>query len=419
MVIESLIITKLQVVWDLNHAQRGFLGSAVFVGFFIGAFVSGKLSDVYGRRPVFIVGAFTTAVFSFISAVSPNYYFLLVIRAFFGSGVGISIPACSSLAVEITPTKYRAWVMNLVWVFFPVGEIFSVIIASYMLNEENGWRWLLAVVSIPATISCILSLFINESPRFYLSTRQFDKAFINLDRILKYSTDRIELTPEMKNRIINEELGDEDAKVIKSNYSTLCKKDYVRLTVQTCAIYFICSFCYYGFTFILPQLMKEHHNKSMITQEESDKHMFSTLIFAALSEIPSVFVASFLSNIKCLGRVRTMGIGLILSCIASILCAIFLAEIKIFGSIFKFSVNIPYGVIYVYTCEAFPTQIRSIAVGVTGAFNRLGGIFTPIISQMVFSLNIVGPFITFAIASLGGVFLAFFLPFETLGRTMD
>ena len=224
MIIESLLIMKLGDLWDLSHTQKGFLGSAVFLGFFIGAIISGKLSDTYGRRPVFIAGSIVTAVFSLVSAFSPNYYFLVVMRSFFGMGVGLSIPSCSALAIEITPTKYRAWVLNLIWVFFPFGEIFAVLIASAVINKVHGWRYLLGIVSIPAAISCIMSFFVNESPRFYLVTKQFDRAFINLDRILQYSKDRILLNEEMKNRIIAEEVQESDEIQLKSNCSKYATK---------------------------------------------------------------------------------------------------------------------------------------------------------------------------------------------------
>lgn len=416
MVIESLLITKLGSIWDLSHTQKGILGSAVFVGFFIGAVVSGKLSDTLGRRPIFIAGSVMTCVFAVLSAISPNYYFLLIIRALFGSGVGMSIPACSSLAVEITPTKYRSWVMNLVWIAFPVGEVFSVLVASYLLDSDNGWRWLLAIVGIPATVSCVMSFFVNESPRFYLSTRQFDKAFINLERILYYAKEKVELTPELKNRIIQEEAVSE----IKSDYATLCKKDYTRLTIQTCFIFFICSFCYYGFVFILPQLMEKHSSESgSMPKEEAERHMYTTLIYSALAEIPSVFVSSLISNVPILGRVRSIAIGLLLACIFGILSACFLEHLIIFAAFYKFSINIPFSLIYVYACEAFPTQIRSIAIGVTNSFTRLGGIVTPIISQLLFAAYILGPFISFIIGASMAFVCAIFLPFETLGRKID
>ncbi len=420
MIIESLLITKLGVIWQLSHSQKGFLGSAVFVGFFLGAMISGKLSDTLGRRPIFIAGAIITAVFAVVSALSPNYYFLLIIRAFFGSGVGMSIPACSSLAVEITPSKYRAWVMNLVWIFFPVGEIFSVLVASYILNKENGWRWLLAVVGVPATVTCILSFFVNESPRFYLGTKQFDKAFINLNRILEYAEEKIELSEEMKDRIIAEETDNEGDKIIKSNFSTLCEKDYARLTIQTCVIFFICSFCYYGFVFILPQLMQKHSSETQnMNSKEADSHMYHTLIYSALAEVPSVFISSLISNVSCLGRIRSMALGLFLSIISAILSACFLSYIIVFAAFFKFAINMPFSIIYVYACEAFPTKIRSIAIGVTNSFTRLGGILTPIITQLIFSVNIYGPFITFAVTASAGLVCALLLPFETLGRIME
>jgi len=410
MIVMSLLITKLSALWDLSELEKGLLGSAVFFGFFIGAFISGKFSDLYGRKPAFIIGAVTSAIFALVSAFSPNYYALIVFRSMFGIGVGISVPAASSLATEITPTKYRSYVLNLLWIFFPLGEVISVVSAKYLLPLPEGWRYLLGIVSIPNIISCIISFFINESPRYYISNQKYEQGFVNLNNLLSHSKEKIELTQEQQDRIIQEENIE-----LKSNYTSLCKKKYVRLTIHTCGIFFICSFCYYGMVYILPQLM-EDINKNMKDKTEAADSMFRGLIFSAIAETPAVFFTCYIANVKCIGRLKTLGFGFALTMAFTIFAAVYMEQINIFGALYKFAITIPFGVIYVYTCEAFPTKIRSIAVGVTNSLTRLGGILTPIITQILFANLNYSPFIVFGGLSLVGFFLSIFLPFETVGR---
>ena len=409
MIVISILIPELTKIWNLSELEKGFLGSAVFVGFFFSTLISGKFADLYGRKPAFITGAVTSAVFALVSAFSPNYYVLLTFRAFFGIGVGISVPSASSLAAEITPTKYRSWVLNLVWMFFPVGEVISVISAKYLLNSTDGWRYLLGIVAIPNIISCIISFFINESPRFYITNEKYEEGFINLDRILQRSKEKIELTNEHKERIMKEEKLD-----LKSNYTSLCKKKYVRLTLQTCAIFFTCSFCYYGMLYILPQLMENLFSK--LNKIESNEAKIQALIYSAVAEVPAVFFTCYISNVPAIGRIKTLALGFFLTLCFTIFSAIYLDYIHILASCFKFAITIPFGVIYVYTCEAFPTKIRAIAVGVTNSLTRLGGILTPIITQLMFAYLNYSPFIVFGSLTLACFFISIFLPFETVGK---
>jgi len=422
MIVISLLISRLGRLWGLTSTEKGLLGSAVFFGFFIGALISGKISDNYGRKPTFIIGSAISATFAMASAFSPDYTFLLIFRALFGAGVGMSVPSCSSLATEITPTKYRSYALNGVWLFFPLGEIFAVIIAKYVLDTEDGWRLLLGVVGVPNAISCLLSIFINESPRFYITSRRFDKAFINLERILEYSKEeeKVKITDEMKNRIIEEEIADVEV-VVKSDYSTLFNKTYLRLTLQVCAVFFICSFAYYGLVFIQPQVMEENESESVIkmTKKESQEHLYTSLIISALAEFSGVFFSAFLTNLKCLGRLKAMALGFLLTMISSIFGAAFLDYLNISSAFFKFSISTPFNGIYVYVCEAYPTSIRSLAVGVSNAFTRLGGILTPVLTQIAFSYANYSPLVIYALLCLGGIFLTIFLPFETLGRDIE
>lgn len=459
MIVISLLITKMGQLWNLSHTEKGMMGSAVFVGFFIGALSSGKFSDTKGRKPTFIAGALIVCIFSTLSAFSFNYYWFLIFRALNGFGIGMSIPSSTSLCTEITPTVWRAWVLNMVWIFFPFGEIFSVLIARAVLEKEDGWRLLLGFAAIPSVLAFIISFFIYESPKFYLATKEYDKAYNGLNRILKFKN-LPELTQETKDKILKE--NEESTKNnIKPDFKSLLKKEYLGITIKCCLIFYVSSFIYYGVVYILPQTMESVANKNNLdtsnfnftgnfsyynnstnisennpgsgleinTNTSSSNHeseynltesqrddMYTGIILSALSEIPSTLITGYLANIPALGRVKSMAYGFILTAFSCLICGLFLDYLSITASLVKFSIDIPFGIIYIYVSEAFPTKIRSIAIGVTNSFNRLGGISTPIFSQLAFSISNGMPYFLFSFAGIIGALISFILPFETLGR---
>jgi MFS family permease len=456
MIVISLLITKMGQLWNLTNTEKGMMGSAVFVGFFIGALSSGKFSDTKGRKPTFIAGALIVCIFSTLSAFSFNYYWFLIFRALNGFGIGMSIPSSTSLCTEITPTVWRAWVLNMVWIFFPFGEIFAVFIAKAVLEKEDGWRLLLGFAAIPTVLAFIISFFIYESPKYYLATKEYDKAYNGLNRIFKFKN-LPELTQETKDKIFKE--NEESTKNnIKPNFKSLLKKEYLGITLKCCLIFYVSSFIYYGVVYILPQTMEsvaknvkvdasnftipgnlsdfdnstisdydpgsEVYTNSTTSDVEPEynlteserNEMYTGIILSALSEIPSTLITGYLANIPALGRVKSMAYGFILTAFSCLICGIFLDYLSITASLVKFSIDIPFGIIYIYVSEAFPTKIRSIAIGVTNSFNRLGGISTPIFSQLAFSVSNGMPYFLFSFAAIIGALTTFILPFETLGR---
>jgi len=499
MIVLSLLIKKLGEIWELSDSQKGFTGSAVFIGFFIGALIAGKLSDVHGRKPVFVAGALIVSIFSLASAFASDFITFLILRAFNGFGIGISIPSASSLAVEITPSKWRSWVMNLVWIFFPVGEVIVSVIARSLLKKDDGWRYLLGLAAFPSILSAIISFFIYESPRFYFTIRNYDKAFNGLERMIEkrknsnnsesQNKDKDKNKDiEMKEKNVNisdninnnnssinntytdysqpdinpyegkldnffkanNKLNDEGKKIIKREnervgeeiikpeFKTLLKKKYFSLTILCCLIFFVCSFVYYGVIYILPQTIMgtksleknltnfnttltninnlTNKNDTNLLSEEDHDEMYKGIILSAISEVTAIFLTGYIGNIPLLGRKGSLMFGFILAGISSVLCAIFMNNLIIFATALKFSISIPFGVILVYVSEAFPTKIRTISIGVTNSFNRIGGILTPIISQLAFATQPNDPYKIYAIMCFIASFFSYMLPFETLGR---
>ena len=480
MTVVSLLITKLDNDWKLNEFEKGLMGATIFMGFFFGTLISGKLSDIYGRKPLYLVGIGIVCLFAIVSAFSPNYVWFTIFRGFCGLGVGLSLPASAALSTEICPAYYRGILINILAIFFPLGEIITALVAKSIINtKEDGWRYLLALIAIPMVIAFILSLLIRESPRYLANNKQFSKAYLEIERLLN---NQVKLTEEDKNRIASEvNIASENAN-IESNYSSLFKKTYLRLNLSVCFILFSCSFIYYGVIYVLPQGLERNINNfnkidnvenyklihtntnitsynnirsfnslstnitiknntlfsnlnpsslnnmpteplsnnisNNISDEDLDK-IFDGVIYSALSEIPAPIVAVFLVNIPILGRRYAMAIGFMITGIFAIMCMQFNNNLVIWASLLKFGINIPFSIGYLYVSEAFPTKIRSIAIGFTNSFTRIGGILTPIISQWMFDLFYTLPYMLFIILAFMSSLVSFSLKIETYGRVLE
>lgn len=415
MIVLSLLSNKLQEQWQTTDSQKGVLGSSVFIGFFIGAVMAGKISDSKGRRPTFILGAFIFSILSLSSALSINYTSFLLIRAFSGIGIGLSIPSAAVLASEIISNKLRSYVMNLIWIAFPIGEIYAIMIASFVLDWENGWRYLLLFVSLPVCLGFGLTFFIKESPKFNLSKKRSDKAFKVINKILNTGKLNRSVTEEERKSIENE--FNDGSTPVKVKYSEFCQVEYRRLILQICFIYFSCSFIFYGLMYIQPQIMKEESSQ----QEKVMSHQetYGSLVLAALAELPGNFLAGYLANNKLVGRRRALGLGFTMTTVFSLLCYFNPARVAFYAAGLKLFITIPFNTISIYCCESFPTRIRSSALGIAQSSTRIAGIMAPFLSQLIFGWSHTMPFVFYSILAGLSTVCSFLLPFETLGNARD
>ena len=76
----------LESEFGISLRQVALLSANTFIGMLIGSYLWGGLADISGRRTVLLMSLFVNSFFAFLSAFSPNYYFLLIAR--FLSGIG-------------------------------------------------------------------------------------------------------------------------------------------------------------------------------------------------------------------------------------------------------------------------------------------------------------------------------------------
>jgi MFS family permease len=415
MIVLSMLASKLGQLWDLSTTQKASLGSAVFIGFMLGTAISGMISDKKGRKPTFLLGATLVTVFAFLSAFAQGYISFLLIRALCGFGIGISVPASFSLSVEITPTKYRSYVLNCLWVFFPIGEVYVIFITKNYIEYELGWRYILAFTGFPCLFALCLALMVDESPRFLLTNKYYNDAFNCIDKIISQSNTQIKLTDEMKKKLIAESVQSESNK-IETDYSVLLKPEYKQLSYMIWSIFFTVSFIYYGLIYILPQTL-EYLQAQLPNEEKGD--MYIELAWIALSEVPAVILAGYLPEVEFFGRKHSMSMCYIVCAVCSFASLIFSKNISFLSSIIKLAVCFPFNIAFLYTVEAYPTKIRTIGLGVANSFTRFGGVVTPLLTQVLFSMDYRMPFVAFFIASVYGFIACLKLPFETRNRTIE
>jgi putative MFS transporter len=171
----AFILPAVGEEWGLSNAQKGLLGTAVFVGMLIGAWGWGWISDRIGRKTGFISTVAIDSIFGLLSAFSPSFIWLLILRGITGIGVGGTLPVDYSIFAEYLPAKSRGRYLVLLESFWALGTIAAAGLA-WLIVPRVGWRWLLAVSALPGILIFFIRRGIPESPRYLLVSGKSEQA---------------------------------------------------------------------------------------------------------------------------------------------------------------------------------------------------------------------------------------------------
>ena len=142
----------------------------------------GQVSDKYGRRRALLLSSIYLFVYGLLSSFSTSYEWILFLRFLVGFSIGC-VPQSVTLFAEFLPTKQRAKCVVLMDCFWAFGACFEVILAALIMTS-GGWRWLLAVSSLPSLAFVIAALsWLPESARFNAASGHSDEALETLERI--------------------------------------------------------------------------------------------------------------------------------------------------------------------------------------------------------------------------------------------
>jgi len=185
--VETTVLTYLtscaEGTFHLNAGETAFLVSVVYMGMVAGALFLNPLADVIGRWKVLIASSTGLVFFGLLSALSPNYTFLLVCRFFVGASEGVFMVALDLLAEYVPPEK-RGFILNLTNVAWGVGALYVCVVARILL-PTCGWRVFLAVVLIPFAYNIYQIMYLVESPRWLLEEDRHDDALEAIAHIAK------------------------------------------------------------------------------------------------------------------------------------------------------------------------------------------------------------------------------------------
>lgn len=176
LVIEALDIGSLGVILPVIHnlmhltpTDIGALAASSALGIVIGMVPCGYFADRYGRKRLLIAGVLWFAGGTMLSAFSPNFTVLLILRGLCGLGMAPAFIMPYSLVSEFVSATTRSAFASLLETALGIGYILPPLLAFLIipaLPAELSWRVFLFVAGLPLLYIWLIWKYLPESPRW-------------------------------------------------------------------------------------------------------------------------------------------------------------------------------------------------------------------------------------------------------------
>src|SRR6185436_12182769 len=133
----------------------------------------GKLSDLYGRKPMFIIGIVIFLIGSALSGLSQNMEQLILFRGLQGIGAGSLFPIALAVIGDLFSPAERGKYQGLFGAVFGVAFVAGPLIGGW-ITENISWHWIF-YVNIPIGIVALVVIQrLLPTVKARHATRNFD-----------------------------------------------------------------------------------------------------------------------------------------------------------------------------------------------------------------------------------------------------
>ncbi|WP_338464508.1 sugar porter family MFS transporter [Franconibacter daqui] len=401
----------------LNPFTEGLVTSSLIFGAALGAFLSGYLSDRFGRRItlrslalLFVLGALGTAL-------APTVNIMIVMRFLLGVAVGGGSSTVPVFIAEIAGPRKRAPLVSRNELMIVSGQLVAYIVSalmSYLLNDPHLWRYMLALAMVPGVLLFIGTFFVPASPHWLVAEGRVKDALRVLKTLREHPREVQKEMSDMKQQARESQQGPSTKELLKQKW-------VLRLVLTGAGMGFVLQFTgVNAFMYYTPIILKT-------------TGMGTSASIAATIGNGIVSVLAAIAGIKGVSRFGRR--PMLMTGLTIVICAqIALGSVLVFMPqdmtqsllalgcilVFLFFMQMCISPVYwLLMSELFPMKVRGALTGTAVSFQWICNAIVAFAFPPLLAVAGNTTFFIFALINIGSlIFVAMALP-ETRGKSLE
>ncbi|MCC8909272.1 MDR family MFS transporter [Curtobacterium sp. GD1] len=163
---QTVFGTAIRTIGDDLHGldQQAWVTTAYLITSTIATPIYGKLSDIFGRRPLYIFGIVVFILGAVLSSMSTSMLMLAGFRAVQGIGAGALMSLPLAIMGDILAPRERAKYQGYFLAVFGISSVIGPLIGGLLAGSSEilwitGWRWVL-LINVPIGIAALVMVLV-------------------------------------------------------------------------------------------------------------------------------------------------------------------------------------------------------------------------------------------------------------------
>jgi MFS family permease len=215
----AIVLVMAQAVGQLLPPEKlptlsvymGGLLAATLLGWAMGGVAAGVLTDYIGRKRMLMISILWYAVFAGLTALSPNYWVLLVFRFLTGLGLGAEWGPGTAIVAEFWPPSLRGRAGGALHAALGVG--FFLASGIWLLVNPLGsssWRYMFVIGILPAFLLLYVRRAVHDPALWVAANNRRREARNRLEmgvvsqedrKLAQFTMTRVLLDPQLRRRV--------------------------------------------------------------------------------------------------------------------------------------------------------------------------------------------------------------------------
>ncbi|MBB4687770.1 MDR family MFS transporter [Amycolatopsis jiangsuensis] len=159
---QTIVSSAMKTIADELHGQslQAWATTAYLITATLSTPLYGKLSDLFGRKPMYLTAISLFLAGSLASGMASSMYELAAFRAFQGLGAGGLMSLALAIISDITSPRERSRYQGYFMAVFGVSSVAGPVVGGFFAGIDSfagitGWRWVF-LVNVPVALAALV-----------------------------------------------------------------------------------------------------------------------------------------------------------------------------------------------------------------------------------------------------------------------